>query len=363
MDISGFKVEDFILNEEFKIWIYYPNKESNAFWTKVFEENPSQMTNALLAKEVLLNLGASAYELKDEESIKLWKKIELQVEDFNCEYFSKIRPIQTKLEFDKPLRERNFGFLSAFRIAGIFLLAILIAFLASHFFSNQNLSDRVAVLKKNELKVVKTVPGVKSSLTMSDGTKVLINSGSSLQFLTNFENDKRVVFLEGEAYFEVAKDSLRPFSVITGSVTTTALGTSFNISAYPSEVVNVALVEGLVKVDANLKDTSRIFLKKGESASVNVDMGKIKKQQFDSELILAWTNKKIIFQGVHLPEALRILENWFGVTFNIETKPTHEITLYGVFQDETLENILENLSYTADFNYKINKNEVNLKFN
>jgi ferric-dicitrate binding protein FerR (iron transport regulator) len=92
-------------------------------------------------------------------------------------------------------------------------------------------------------------------------------------------------------------------------------------------------------------------------------LGQIKKQQFDSELILAWTNKKIIFQGVHLPEALRILENWYGVQFEIETRPTQEITLYGVFQDETLENILENLSYTANFNYKINNDEVKLKFN
>ena len=198
---------------------------------------------------------------------------------------------------------------------------------------------------------------------MSDGTKVLINSGSTVRFLKNFESNKREVYLDGEAYFEVAKDSLRPFSVITGSVTTTALGTSFNISAYPSEQISVALVEGLVEVDAYQKDTNRVFLQKGELVSVNNESGKIRKQQFDSELVLAWTNKKIIFQGVHLAEALRILENWYGVKFFIDSKPTREITIYGVFQDETLENVLENISYTAGFNYKINKDEVNLIFN
>ncbi len=363
MDISGFKVEDFILNEEFKIWIYYPNKESNAFWAKIFEDNPSQISNALLAKEVLLNLGASGYEITDQESIKLWKKIESQIEGLNYQDLSKIRPIQTSVGFNEPFKKKSFRFLSALRIAGIFLLFFLVTFLVSHFFSNQRPSDGVAVLKKNELKIVTTVPGVKSSLTMSDGTKVLINSGSSLQFLTNFEKDKREVYLEGEAYFEVAKDTLRPFSVITGSITTTALGTSFNISAYPSEAVNVALVEGLVEVDASLMDTNRIYLQKGELASINAQLGQMKKKQFDSELILAWTNKKIIFQGVHLAEALRILENWYGVQFEIETRPTQEITLYGVFQDETLENILENLSYTANFNYKINNNEIKLNFN
>lgn len=366
MDISDYTVEDFILDQEFKIWIYSPTVASNAYWSKIFEENPAQINNALLAKEILLNLDLAGYELDEKDSEALWQKIDSEIEKFAMEDAHKIKPIHGNLMKEsgenRVLNSKKSWFNPVFRIAALLVLMVLLSFLARDLFFDQDLPKSVT-LPKNESRTVTTPPGVKSSLTMSDGTKVLINSGSTLRFLKNFESNKREVYLDGEAYFEVAKDSLRPFSVITGPVTTTALGTSFNISAYPSEQISVALVEGLVEVDAHQKDTNRVFLQKGELVSVNNESGKIRKQQFDSELVLAWTNKKIIFQGVHLAEALRILENWYGVKFFIDSKPTREITIYGVFQDETLENVLENISYTAGFNYKINKDEVNLIFN
>lgn len=361
MKIAKYTVEDFILDEKFKTWIYSPSKASNAYWSKVFEEYPSQINNALIAKEVLLNLGMSGYDLSDQESKDLWQKIDREIERFNFQDSLKIKSLHVSTEKNK--KEENRRIKSGVKVAAIVVIAVFLSFLASHFIGQKNFTEVVENLPQKEFRKVTTPPGVKSTLTMSDGTKVFINSGSSIRFLNTFEANKREVFLEGEAYFEVAKDSLRPFSVITGSITTRALGTSFNISAYPSELVNVALVEGQVEVDPHLEDTNSVFLQKGELASFNHQSGTIKKQQFDSELVLAWTNKKIIFQGVHLPEALRILENWFGVKFLIDSKPSQEIILHGVFQDETLENILENLSYTAGFNYKINKDEVRLIFN
>jgi transmembrane sensor len=198
---------------------------------------------------------------------------------------------------------------------------------------------------------------------MQDGSKVLLNSGSSVRFIKNFEEDKRVIYLMGEAYFEVSKDTLRPFSVITGDVTTTALGTSFNISAYPHEVLKISLVEGKVEVDVAPTKDSRVLLEKGQALKININSGDVKKEQFDSELVLAWTKKKIIFQGVKLAEAVRILENWYGVKFKFQNSPSPDLLLYGVFQDETLENILEGLSYSVRFRYKIKNDEVIIIFN
>jgi ferric-dicitrate binding protein FerR (iron transport regulator) len=79
-------------------------------------------------------------------------------------------------------------------------------------------------------------------------------------------------------------------------------------------------------------------------------------------LVLAWTKKKIIFQKMKLYEAVRILENWYGVEITFLNKPNPELVLYGVFHDETLENVLEGLSYSARFKYEINRNEVRITF-
>ena len=98
------------------------------------------------------------------------------------------------------------------------------------------------------LHTVFTPVGGEYKLTLSDGTRVWLNASSRIQFPAVFRSDRREVRVEGEVYFEVSKDSARPFLVRTGDVVVKVLGTSFNVRAYPGEEYKTTLVEGSVAV-------------------------------------------------------------------------------------------------------------------
>jgi ferric-dicitrate binding protein FerR (iron transport regulator) len=365
LDISKYTVEDFVLNNEFRTWVFSPSQGLNDYWERLFERYPAQVKNAKIAKEILLNLNYPKHQFLEREFLEVWDRI-----DHETERWEKTR-IKTgkvvSLNSESLLRKyensgrKNVRFSQELRVAGILFLAFSLSLIFGLFFKKEPV--KTEYIADSVYEEYSAPPGVKSTLTMQDGSKVLLNSGSSVRFIKNFEEDKRVIYLKGEAYFEVAKDTLRPFSVITGEVTTTAVGTSFNISAYPNEVLKIALVEGKVAVDVVQTEDSRVLLEKGEALKINTNSFEVKKELFDSELVIAWTKKKIIFQRVKLAEAVRILENWYGVKFRFQNTPSPDLVLYGVFQDETLENILEGLSYSARFQYKIKNDEVIIIFN
>ncbi len=106
-----------------------------------------------------------------------------------------------------------------------------------------------------------TEPGQKLSFHLEDGTKVILNAGSKIWYPSNFNIHEREVILEGEAFFEVSKDASRPFRIVTESVVTTALGTSFNINAFPSnENIEIALVTGKVSVEGIIQSGNKTRL-------------------------------------------------------------------------------------------------------
>lgn len=359
VDISRFSVEDFVLDREFRIWVLSSGKKSNIHWDRILSENPDHVKKVMIARDIVLNLSSKKHDLSNSESLILWNSIEheldnLENEGVECE----VIPINSdsilkKHEFQN---KRFFWYSQWLKVVGILILAFSLSLVLNLIYQKEIPKEIPPVLVFEEHK---TPPGVKSTMTLQDGSKVILNSGSSIRYLKNFEADKRIIFLEGEAYFEVAKDTLRPFSVITDGVKTTALGTAFNISAYKKEDTNVSLVEGKVAVDV---EENIVALEKGEELKINPDTKKVKKGQFDTELVLAWTKKNIIFQQVKMMEAIRVLENWYGVKFILRNKPVTDLLIHGVYEDETLENVLEGLSYTARFDYAIHQDEVEITF-
>lgn len=359
MDISKYSVEDFVLDREFRIWILSPDKNSNIHWDRVLDEYPEQAKKALIARDIVLNLKSRDFDLSVSEGLILWDSIEQQLGETDSEPAEcEVVPINSESVLKKSeFQARRFYWYSQwFRVAGILVLAFAFSIVFNLIYKEEIPLKLPPALVYNEHK---TPPGVKSTMTLQDGSKVMLNAGSSIRYVKNFESDQRILFLEGEAYFEVARDTLRPFSVIAGGTKTTALGTAFNISSYENEDTNVSLVEGKVAVEI---EENRVALEKGESLKIDPETGGIKKGQFDTELVLAWTKKKIIFQQVKMVEAIRVLENWYGVKFILKNKPMPDLLIYGVYEDEILENVLNGLSYTARFDYKIHQDEVEITF-
>jgi transmembrane sensor len=150
--------------------------------------------------------------------------------------------------------------------------------------------------------------------------------------------------------------------VKTGPVTTTALGTSFNIKAFDNEPLAISLFTGLVEVDLDLESSRKRELEPGEGLQVDWNLDQVEAIAFNRDRVLAWTQKTIVFDHTPMPEIKRVLENWYGVKIRFSNLPKSNLELSGRFHDQTLKNVLEGLSYSARFDFRIEKDQVNLLF-
>ncbi|NJN28327.1 MAG: DUF4974 domain-containing protein [Cyclobacteriaceae bacterium] len=202
---------------------------------------------------------------------------------------------------------------------------------------------------------------------LEDGTRIVLNSNSKLEFPEHFDDTSRVVYLVGEAFFNVAKDAKRPFKVITGSLSTTALGTSFNIHYHPGKAVSsVALVSGSVMVNvANFKEEG-IYLQPGEMLTFDLLQKQYLRQEFDKLEITGWKDGIIQFKEADLDEVVTSLEEWYDVHIalsgNFARAQKSTWTYTGKFKNQNLESVLLGIGYVKKFDYEIDGKNVKIIF-
>ncbi|MDN5202179.1 FecR domain-containing protein [Fulvivirgaceae bacterium BMA10] len=206
-----------------------------------------------------------------------------------------------------------------------------------------------------------TGKGEKLNISLPDGSFIKLNSSTRLSIPSNYHsNDEREVYLEGEAFFEIAKFEKKPFKVITGEVTTTVLGTSFNVKAPSNDKkVSVALVEGKVKV-ANAN--GEIILDTNEMTTVQSSTDNLSKSSFDVEEVTGWRNNLLIFNEVPFYEIIEKLEQWYGVEIEIKGDPVADKKYSGRFENKSLALVLEGLGFSSAFDYEIKDKSVFLNF-
>ncbi len=362
MSKFDYTVEDFVLDPEFRKWVLSPEGSVKSYWEEYLKKNPSKLNDIKLARKILLNMARNSSEVSQSRLDAAWQKIDKAVREIHTDTLEKkVIPMDSR----STIKRHEYGFRSyskhhqLYRMVGILALAFMLAVLAN------------IVLPQAPVQLIEAPmiyeehiapPGVKSNLTLQDGSKVILNSGSSLRYIKNFEADQRVLELVGEAYFEVAKDSNRPFKVRTGSITTKALGTSFNIRAYENEDMAISLLTGLVSVDLNMDQPEKVNLFPGEALNISLDRQQFHKQGFKEEKLMAWTKKTILFDHAPIAEITRVLENWYGVRIEFTNRPNKDLEVSGLFRDQTLENVLEGLSYSARFEFDIKQDQVTITF-
>ena len=358
MDKSNFSVEDLVLDCDFRDWILSPNKQRNLRWESFIEKNPGKIHDIELARELVLNFPKKVYKIKEQDISVLWNKIDDRLNsDFTKESITPSIPLnsQSTIErYGRISKERKFNF-ALLKIAAVILLTGFLGFL---YFS----LPKVKSTDKINWLTYSTKPGIKSSVTLSDGTVVKLNAGSSIRYVQNFVGETREIFLEGEAFFEVAHDTLKPFIVHTQDIATKALGTSFNIKANNSEKISISLITGKVEVKSQDVKEFLDYLSPGEQVVTLPKGNSWEKESFEEDIVLAWLNQTIIFDDTPLPEAIKMLENWFGVQITLLNYTEQNLTLSGKYKGETLKNILDGLSYTARFNYEITGKQIKINF-
>lgn len=200
--------------------------------------------------------------------------------------------------------------------------------------------------------------GMNKQLTLADGTRVWLNAESSLQYPETFAGkEQRVVHLKGEAYFEVAKDSLHPFLVKTDVLETRVLGTAFNVRAYSPEDTQVTLVEGSVKVSD--KHHHELQLKPGEHATVRKGNALKSTQVAEASAYRSWADGQFYFDDTELVEIMRELGRWYNVDILFTNREIMDDRLH--FQAErngSLADALELLNSMQKVNARIENGQV-----
>ena len=193
-------------------------------------------------------------------------------------------------------------------------------------------------------------------LVLSDGTKVWLNADSKIKYPVSFGQDKREVSLRGEGYFEVAKDSTRPFIVSTDKMDVRVLGTTFDVNTYEDEGKSfVVLVEGLVEVSAG-KGESRIITP-GYMAEVNMHdvQAKIQISKCDAEHYIAWKSGNFSFRNASLTEILKRVSRYYDVTVIREEVFEEEYYTGDVSSDVPLESLLAVIESSTSVSFKVER--------
>lgn len=217
---------------------------------------------------------------------------------------------------------------------------------------------RLDSLHKKELEFNQLIipKGTFYHLVLSDGTKVWLNADSKIKYPVSFGKDKREVSLHGEGYFEVAKDSTRPFIVSTEKMDVKVLGTTFDVNTYEDEGKSfVVLVEGLVEVSAG-KGESRIITP-GHMAEVNMydTQAKIQISKCDAEHYIAWKNGNFSFRNASLTEILKRVSRYYDVTVIREQVFEEEYYTGDVSSDVSLESLLAVIESSTSVSFKVER--------
>lgn len=341
---ENYSLEDFLSDEFFIQWVKSPNENNSHFWEKWLNLNPQKREIVTEAASFVRSVHyQDKYEFSNVDYIEVFENILLA--DVDAELSKKMESIQPN---------KWYSLFSVRRAAAI----ILIAFSCWALYQTQDFSDSTSadevewITKTNE-------SGKKTVIHLNDGSTIHLNSNSSITFPKVFSESSRLVSMIGEAFFDVKKED-RPFIVDLKDAQVEVLGTSFNVNHFEGEKLEVALVEGKVKVNDDLGN--QVILAPSEMLVMGKS-GEMYKKNFDARTITGWKDKYLVFSEADFITVVQKIESWYGVKIQAEGMVNSQWSYTGQYYDETLENVLEGIAQTSKIKYTIKGNEVSITNN
>jgi ferric-dicitrate binding protein FerR (iron transport regulator) len=215
-------------------------------------------------------------------------------------------------------------------------------------------SDTIEKISKPQYNTISIPNGKQFFLNLSDGTRVWLNSGSSLKYPVKFMGKARSVELIGEAFFEVAHDKSHPFIVEASGLYMQVLGTRFNVNSYPLDsYIKTTLVEGLVKIYPDIRDIDRSFLLKPNQQAVfrKVDQN-IEVRTVDPYSFHAWKEGKFIFISEKFCDLRQRLERRYGIQIKSFVEELEDELFSGDFSEAEIEDVLMAFQKIHSFEWK-----------
>ncbi len=290
----------------------------------------------LLAKYESGKASEQELRLLEKEADNLYNKSEATV------FLSDLEKHQIKNELEKriSISKSNTGF-GWGRIAAS--IAVIIG-LAVGFYSSQD------QLFGPEMVVAETSFGEQKTVTLPDGSTVLLNSKSTLTYPIEFSENARQVSIEGEGLFSVTKNANKPFTAMANSVKTTVLGTQFNVNAYSEDsVIAVSLLEGSVMIN---QAENELLLVPNEQATFSLKEKTFEKSEFDSNEIMAWQANKIVLKNTNFNSIKNLIQREYGVNIEFEQPEIGEFKISGTFDDPELKTLIATICAVKSLEFK-----------
>ncbi len=240
---------------------------------------------------------------------------------------------------------------------GSIAASIIIVFCIGYGFNPKSLNVFTATKIQKQLI---TAMGSKGKFTLPDGTIVWLNSESSLTYPEQFTNKQREVILDGEAYFEVKRNTQKPFIVKAGNMNIEVLGTKFNVQNYKgSNSFKTALLKGSVKITGD-KMSRSVVLKPDELFCMTKNNLAYTVSKTNAELYANWIKDKLIFDNTRLSDIIVSMEGHYHTTITCPPQFANDTHLSLTIRNESLDEVLKSISFIAPIHYKIMDSEVQI---
>ncbi len=343
MDYTLYTTEDLLTDERFISYCLGYNQHDITFWNNLIIEHPELAIKVKEAETLFFLLAVKASPQEKEQELSTLK--------------TAIQQTTLKTKFPK----NTFSWYAVAVAASVLLFVGIYGVI-----NRKDYSIVVPIIgKKQHVFEVKTGAQERKSVKLADGSVVILNGLTTLKIDQTFNLHNRVIWLNGEANFEVAKNVDKPFIVISGKTATTALGTSFKIRNYKdSEGATVMLTSGKVNIGTveGEKVNNHFSILPGEKITADQKTGDFIKTTFNPQEVENWKNRKLVFSRASLADIKLLLHDVYGVEIQTAGVPKKSIAFTGEFIDENLSDVLAAIGFSNHFAYKIKENKVELIF-
>jgi ferric-dicitrate binding protein FerR (iron transport regulator) len=347
---------EFLGNDTFMLWITHPDDASNAYWNNWMKENPEQEADLLKARQLALDLAAAQTPTIDTGKLsgEIWANMQATLQSSQ-----RIIPITRN-------QQRKNNYWIAASLAGLLLLAASLYFVLNTRKNSSDLAEQkvAALMVKDSLQQINT--STKNRMVyLVDGTKITLQPGASIKHMAFFQKNIREVNLEGDAFFEVAKDPARPFYVYTHDIVLRVLGTSFNVRRDNANGnITVLVRTGKVSV-YNKKSTSKpaFILTPNEGIRYTAQTEKIEKSESDKAFLKlnskpAAAPVNFNFEETPVTAIFNTIQDAYGIKIHYDEKRFASCIVNTSMGDEPFDEKLQIICEAVGVNYKIDHNEV-----
>lgn len=332
-DYAQYSINDFVLDDSFRQWVFHPDEQSMSFWNTFLLRNPHQQLIVNDASSILLHLRIQHDDLPEASRERIWQVL--------AAAHDRISPVQPEKQSSPFLKWKiSYPFRNwqvAASVTGLLLLAGG-GWAFRHVWNRQEIHTRY---------------GEVTTVTLPDGSSVRLNGNSTLTYPAKWlENDDREVWVEGEAFFNVSKKQTATgrlkFITHTPNLDISVLGTQFNVNTRRGNTL-VLLAEG--KVELSKPDDQKagvILMKPGDLATAQVGIEQVEVRPAKPQLHTAWVRQQFAFDNAPLRDIAQQLTDTWGISLIFEDKNLADRRFTGNLSSQDLETLITTLSTTFD---------------